>query len=60
MFQVASAGTSAGPTSPTSQIFAEKVNVDSTTTPIHHIGAGALLLVAAVVGIGWLNHRANH
>lgn len=56
----ASASTSAGSNPPTSYIFAEKVNVDHSTTPIHHVGLGALLLVGAVVAIGWLNHRANH
>ncbi len=60
MFAVASAGTSAGPTGAQSQIFAEKVNVDNTTTPIHHVGLGAMLLVGAVIAIGVLNHRANH
>lgn len=42
-----------------SQVFAEKVYVDNQGTPIHHVGGAVLLLVLAVCGIGYLNHRAN-
>lgn len=59
-FALAAPSGAPGPNAPTSQIFAEKVDIDGQgTTPIHHVGGGVALLVLAVIGIGYLNHRAN-
>lgn len=45
---------------PLSQIFSNKINVDGQDTPIHHVGIAVGVAIAAVIGIGILNHKANH
>lgn len=48
-----------GDISAQSTVFEEQVNTAAPKVPIHHVGLGVGLLIVAVIGVGYLNHRAN-